>query len=755
MALGYRFSGSHRTQASPRLGLELMDRYRRNGLTPLLSVAAALLTVACRDTGGPVPSAIDAPTFSHGGTHAGAWTSMASMPTARGALAADVVNGMLYAVGGYNGTALATVEAYDPASNTWTSNLPPMPTARYFLAAGVVNGTLYAVGGCCSGALYVGTVDAYDGATWTAKASMPTRRRSLGVGVVNGMLYAVGGFSNSGVGTDTVEAYNPATNTWTRKASMRVARGGLAVGVVNGILYAVGGASRIGVNDLATVEAYNPATDTWTTKTSMPAVRTDLAVGVVDGILYAVGGYRSGPLATVEAYDAATNTWTTLASMSTARQSPAAGAVNGILYALGGYSATVEAYQPSCRDQGGPLTTLSGQQAGAYSQRTLPNSQKIDARTAQFTLDTNVNQPTRIGGGRNLCWSGGEVLGRFPPSRLWSPMHDTYGHQIDQNTGDMDVEDIRVFNYGDGIKNDKSGSNWRVRRVYVKYARDDCVENDLYRAGTIEDSFFDGCYVGIASRQCNSCPLGDSSANVVVVRKSLFRLGAVDRAFDTSAVVPNHNGFWKWHANSPRIALYDNVFRADAAPWGGNTTLVPPSAKRADCANNVMIWLGPAGQFPEALPSCFTLLEGPAGLAYWNNAANAWHAAHPRPPSLLDVAPPIVSMFQPGIVGDTVLTGTDTLWATASDDQAVVRVRFMVDGDSIGDPQTSSTEYRPLNKPKNVDLVNKYRITWNSATVTNGPHKLRAVATDARGHVTTSDSVSVTVSNPVSVTVSN
>jgi hypothetical protein len=46
----------------------------------------------------------------------------------------------------YNYNILNTLEAYDPATNTWTSEAP-MPTAREFLAAGVVNGVLYAVGG--------------------------------------------------------------------------------------------------------------------------------------------------------------------------------------------------------------------------------------------------------------------------------------------------------------------------------------------------------------------------------------------------------------------------------------------------------------------------------------------------------------------------------------------------------------------------------------------------------------------------------
>lgn len=367
MPPGCQFSGSYRTQASPRLGLHLIDRYRWNPLAPLLSVAAMLLAVACHDAGGPVPSAIHGPpNFSLGGP--GVWTTKAPMPTARYNLASGVVNGILYAVGGgrSNASIVATVEAYDPVTNTWTTKAA-MPTPRNMLGVGVVNGILYAVGGYWGGPL--ATVQAYDPATntWTNKASMPAARYALAVGVVNGILYAVGGVYGNSAMAD-VWAYDPVTNMWTSKAAMPTARYGHAVGVVNGILYAVGGCSGsgfCGVGPLTTVEAYDPATNTWTTKASMPTARDGLAGGVVNGILYAVGGYSEGfDLATVEAYDPTTNTWTTKASMPTARQKLAVDVVNGVLYAVGGHHVselpTVEAYQPAATNHFVSPTGTSG-----------------------------------------------------------------------------------------------------------------------------------------------------------------------------------------------------------------------------------------------------------------------------------------------------------------------------------------------------------------------------------------------------------
>ena len=109
-------------------------------------------------------------------------------------------------------------------SDTW-ARLTPTP--REGLGVGVVNGVLYAVGGYdYYGAGYLATVEAYDRGTniWTTKAAMPTAREGLGVGVVDGVLYAVGGYNGSSY-LATVEAYDPATNTWSTKAAMPTARG--------------------------------------------------------------------------------------------------------------------------------------------------------------------------------------------------------------------------------------------------------------------------------------------------------------------------------------------------------------------------------------------------------------------------------------------------------------------------------------------------------------------------------------------------
>jgi hypothetical protein len=65
----------------------------------------------------------------------------------------------LYAVGGFAGAGLATLEAYDPSTDTWTTRAA-MLTARSSIGASAVGGLLYVIGGY-DGNAPLATVEAY------------------------------------------------------------------------------------------------------------------------------------------------------------------------------------------------------------------------------------------------------------------------------------------------------------------------------------------------------------------------------------------------------------------------------------------------------------------------------------------------------------------------------------------------------------------------------------------------------------------
>jgi hypothetical protein len=86
------------------------------------------------------------------------------MPTPRAiSLSSSVVNGIIYVIGGINGErAFSTVEAYDPATDTWTGKTS-MPEVRGMFATSVVGGKIYAIGGNNAGhGAVMSTVYEYD-----------------------------------------------------------------------------------------------------------------------------------------------------------------------------------------------------------------------------------------------------------------------------------------------------------------------------------------------------------------------------------------------------------------------------------------------------------------------------------------------------------------------------------------------------------------------------------------------------------------
>jgi hypothetical protein len=171
-------------------------------------------------------------------------------------------------------------------TNLWTTKAP-MPTARSFPVAGVVNGVLYAVGGYTGDEVLLPTVEAYSAGTnsWTTKAPLPSARAYLnGAGTINGILYVAGGLSSSGYITDTLFAYTPSTNSWATKARMLVAGACGASGVIGGKLYVY-----TGCND-ESFQRYDPATNSWK-QLPLPVRPTRFpAAGVIAGKFYLAGG---------------------------------------------------------------------------------------------------------------------------------------------------------------------------------------------------------------------------------------------------------------------------------------------------------------------------------------------------------------------------------------------------------------------------------------------------------------------------------
>ena len=151
------------------------------------------------------------------------WATRTSLPSARRSLATATASGLLYAIGGANsaGTALKTVQVYNPSTNAWTTKAS-LPAARPFgNGATHISGTIYLPGGQDAAGVITRTLYAYriSTNTWSTKANMPVFSGCGGSGVISGKLYVFSGCTKTATGPQTAAAllhrYDPATNTWT------------------------------------------------------------------------------------------------------------------------------------------------------------------------------------------------------------------------------------------------------------------------------------------------------------------------------------------------------------------------------------------------------------------------------------------------------------------------------------------------------------------------------------------------------------
>lgn len=259
----------------------------------------------------------------------------------------------LIVIGGQAPKAICQCEYYDFSTNQWNEFICDLPTRRCRSGIVVLNGLIYAIGGF-NGQCRVRTVDLFDPKLnqWTQCASLEVKRSTLGACVLDGLIYAVGGFDGL-LGLQTAEVYNPITRSWRFIAPMTTRRSSVAVVTLNGLLYAIGGYDGSSRQCLSSVESYNPETDQWTKIADMSQRRSGAGVDVLCGKIYAIGGH-DGPAIrkSVECYDPVTNTWSQCADMIFARRNAVVVAKDRFLYVIGGEDGhtnlkSVEIYDPS------------------------------------------------------------------------------------------------------------------------------------------------------------------------------------------------------------------------------------------------------------------------------------------------------------------------------------------------------------------------------------------------------------------------
>lgn len=247
------------------------------------------------------------------------------------------LSGRLYAVGGLSSTgdSLNLVEVFDPVGGAWEP-VQPMRTARSRVGVAVVNGLLYAIGGY-DGQSRLSTVEVFnpETETWTRVSSMKTQRSAMGTVVLDGQIYVCGGYDGKS-SLNSVETYCPETDRWTPVSDMSVSRSAGGVTVFDGRIIVSGGHDCLQIFN--TVECYSRHSGRWSSFGSMLNKRCRHGAAALGGELFVAGGYDgSAFLSSAEVYSSHSEQWSLLVAMNTRRSRVSLVACRGRLFAVGGY----------------------------------------------------------------------------------------------------------------------------------------------------------------------------------------------------------------------------------------------------------------------------------------------------------------------------------------------------------------------------------------------------------------------------------
>ncbi|XP_014678911.1 PREDICTED: kelch-like protein diablo isoform X1 [Priapulus caudatus] len=173
------------------------------------------------------------------------WKTLACLPFAVSKHGLVVTgNNLIYMCGGEfpDGSASGSMWRYDPNFDTW-QEMASMHTPRSELGLAVLDGYIYAVGGW-EGQQRLDSMERYNASTnsWDFMAPMTLAVTSPAVAALFGRLYITGGaVLEDGDGIDLVQCYDPWKNLWAVMSPMLIPRSGSAACAVNSMIYVIGG----------------------------------------------------------------------------------------------------------------------------------------------------------------------------------------------------------------------------------------------------------------------------------------------------------------------------------------------------------------------------------------------------------------------------------------------------------------------------------------------------------------------------------
>ncbi len=373
------------------------------------------------------------------------WVSRAPMQVARGGLGVAVVDGKIYAIGGYSGVGqtLTTNEEYDPATDSWIFKASsPVPLA--FFGITVYQDKIYCIDSDKGvTAVYTPSTD-----KWDTKASLPHPREGITAVTAADKIYVIGG--NSSV----TDVYYPVNDVWTTKKPLPYTpylRWGwtCATVTIDNEIHVIS-AQHPGSHEI-----YNPFNDTWRSGASVMRVFFSSA-GVTTGIderIYVFSGDRpywdSGEIYfPTQSYNPANDGWTNGTSMPTGRLEAGVAVVDNLVYVIGGFtpwmgnnwdpSTANEQYIPFGYDTSGsaaylPKITIQSVSNQTYNSSSIPLNFTVNKPISWMGYSLDGQDNTTVTG--NITLSGLSVGSH----NLTVYARDSFGNEVASDTIEFTV----------------------------------------------------------------------------------------------------------------------------------------------------------------------------------------------------------------------------------------------------------------------------------------------------------------------------
>lgn len=298
----------------------------------------------------------------------------------------------------------------------------------------------------------------------------------------------------------------------------------------------------------------------------------------------------------------------------------------------------------------GPVVKITGETAFKYTAYPeVADGTTFDLTDMRWTSKESHPTATTFVAGeqpappKGIRIIGGVVHGSIPPDWSFSLAHAFGGSAfLTFSSGLQTVEGARVHNMQDGWRPRETPEfkpraypntgRFLMRGCYMTGIRDDCIENDEFMPGTVEDCLFDGVATFLSEqnetlngvRHLELPTIGPGEDPAIQVTRVLVRLAV------TSGEESGLGTWFKMHGyKSPnhQLVITDSVFATDKESRNGWKVLGFPKTAIFKGTNH-LLWLGAPGAYGARIPDGVTFLEGQAAKDKWHQMRNAWLVAH-------------------------------------------------------------------------------------------------------------------------------